>query len=75
MSSQYPKDWKNCVTCEYWAGSRQPADNWGNRVEVESPMSRGRCMNRQSGWFYSGEKQANSSCQSWERWRVLDSMK
>ena len=73
---QYPSNWKQCATCEYWAGSREPADLWGNRVEVESPMSRGRCMSRDSGWFHSDlGKQANGSCQSWEKWKILDAMK
>ena len=73
---QYPSNWKQCATCEYWAGSREPADLWGNRVEVESPMSRGGCMSRDSGWFHSDlGKQASSSCQSWEKWKILDAMK
>ena len=71
-----PSDWKNCLTCEYWAGSREPADIFGRRVSCESPMTHGRCMNRHSGWFNSDlGKQANASCQSWEKWRVLSAMK
>lgn len=73
--SEYPGDWKQCATCEYWTGARMPADIFGNRVKFESPMTRGRCMNRDSGWFTSDlGKQANSSCQCWEKWSVLEKM-
>ena len=74
--TQYPSDWRQCATCEYWAGDRAPADLWGNRVEFDSPMSRGRCMNRGSGWFHSDlGKQANSGCPCWEKWAVLEKLK
>ena len=73
---QYPSNWKQCATCEYWAGERQITDNWGRYVNVDSPMTHGRCMNRHSGWFYSDlGKQVNSSCPSYEKWGVLDKMK
>ncbi len=73
---QYPSYLKQCATCEYWAGAREPADRWGNRISVESPMSRGRCMHRHSGWFNSPEgKQAIFKCPYWEKWSVLDKMK
>jgi len=76
MSSTYPSNWKNCATCEYWSGERTPADPFGNRVAFESPMSRGRCLNRSSGWFHSDlGKQANASCPCWEKWAVLDKMR
>ena len=76
MSASYPSDWKQCATCEYWSGEREPGDIFGNRVKFESPMSRGRCLNRDSGWFHSDlGKQANASCQCWEKWGVLDAMK
>ncbi len=38
-------------------------------------MSRGRCLNRDSGWYHSDlGKQADFSCQCWEKWAVLDAM-
>ncbi len=72
--SQYPSDWKQCATCEYWAGERRPANIFGERVEFESPMAKGRCMNRASGWYSSPGKQANFSCNCWEKWAVLEAL-
>ena len=68
MSQQYSSSFKNCATCEYWTGSRE-TDNFGQRVEVDSSMSKGRCMCRNSGW--SGERQANASCNHYEKWAPL----
>ncbi|MBR0085530.1 MAG: hypothetical protein IJL97_03165 [Lachnospiraceae bacterium] len=69
MSQQYPNNWKQCATCAYWTGARE-TDNLCQRVYVDSPMSKGRCMLRGGAWFRY-EKQANASCNSFEKWPVL----
>lgn len=69
MSQQYPYSWKQCATCAYWTGARE-TDRFGQRVYVDSPMQKGKCMCRGSGWT-NMEKQANSSCTSFEKWSVL----
>ena len=49
MSQQYPRSWKQCATCAYWTGARA-TDTFGQRVYVDSAMSKGKRMCRGSGW-------------------------
>lgn len=69
MSQQYPGTWKQCATCAFWMGQRD-CDRFGQRVTVSSPMDKGRCACQHCGWR-NMEKQANSQCQSWQKWPVL----
>ena len=69
MSQQIPYSMKQCGTCAYWAGDRE-ADRLGQRVYVDNRMQKGKCMCRGSGWMNS-EKQACSTCTSYQRWSVL----
>jgi hypothetical protein len=69
MSQQYPASWKQCATCAFWTGARE-TNYFGERVTVESPMAKGKCMCRGSGWF-NQERQANFSCQRFEKWPCL----
>lgn len=71
--NQIPSDWKQCCTCEYWAGNREIYGY--NRVVVETTNpggigERGKCLNSGSGWRNSLQ-QHSSKCEKWEKWRVL----
>lgn len=69
MSQQYPTNWKQCATCMYWTGNRK-TNTFGEWAEVDSPMAKGKCACRNSGWT-DYEKQANASCASFQKWSVL----
>lgn len=70
MSQQYPPSFKNCATCDYWGGSRT-TDTFGQRVECDSAMAKGKCYCKSSGWASNPGRQANSSCNSWQKWCAL----
>ena len=67
---QYICDSKYCATCSCWSGERKICDSWGNRLEVSSPMSTGKCQNRNSG-YWRQTKQANGGYSEHEKWRAL----
>ena len=67
--AQIPYNWKHCSTCAYWCGARS-TNIYGERVELNSTMDKGKCMCRGSGWF-NREMQASHSCQSFKKWEVL----
>lgn len=69
MSQQYPYSWKQCATCAYWTGTRE-TNVFGEYAVVESPMAKGICKCRVSGWF-NQQKQANASCLKFEKWVAL----
>ena len=69
MSQQYPANWKHCATCAYWTGNRE-SNIFGEYSKVDSPMAKGKCMCRGSGWT-NQDRQASSSCQSFQKWTVL----
>lgn len=69
MSQQYPSNWERCATCAYWTGNRE-TDTFGQRVYVDSAMSKGKCLCKGSGWT-NREKQANASCNHFEKWESL----
>ena len=69
MSQSYPARWEQCATCVYWAGSRD-TDRFGDYVNVDSAMAKGKCMCRGSGWA-NKEMQASFSCQSYQKWPAL----
>lgn len=58
--------WKQCSTCEFWAGSRHPS-HWRDRSEHES-RAKGECAG--GGWNRI-QKFAENSCSSWKKWSVL----
>lgn len=70
MTKQFTSSSKSCATCEYWGGART-TNHSCNRVECESAMAKGKCLNKSSGWANSSGKQANSNCIKWQKWRVL----
>jgi hypothetical protein len=61
-----PATWKQCATCEFWAGSRRPS-HWRDRSEYESG-SKGECAG--GGWDRS-QMTAENSCGSWKKWGIL----
>lgn len=69
MSQQYPSSWKQCATCAYWTGKRE-TDTFGQRVYVDSAMTKGKCLCQKSGWAHC-EKQANASCTHFDKWSPL----
>ena len=69
MAHKYPGSWKNCATCSYWTGIRQP-DTFGMWVTVESHSAKGKC------WCLNGpyprmDKNANMSCSKYDKWAPL----
>ncbi|MBE6845845.1 MAG: hypothetical protein E7508_09115 [Ruminococcus sp.] len=70
MSKQFTSTSKVCANCEFWGGART-----FNRIrkctECESPMTKGKCLNKSSGWANSPGKQADSNCAKWQKWGVL----
>jgi len=72
--SQIPSDWKQCCTCEFWAGKREPYDMFCNKVLVNTGSGdageRGKCMKAGSGWTNQMMQHCHR-CSSYEKWRVL----
>ena len=69
MAQSYPASWKNCATCAFWLGKREP-DYFCDNVKTDGATARGKCLCRSSGWFHQ-EKTASSSCQKYEIWPPL----
>lgn len=70
MSQQYNFMSKVCATCKYWGGPRD-LKQYGDYVEIGSPMDRGACYSRDSGWLNSSPVQASGGCRYWEKWDAL----
>ena len=68
--TQYTQIHKNCGTCDYWGGQRE-VDRGGQRVSINSPMDKGKCMCQSSGWANSSGKQASGTCSSYLKWSAL----
>lgn len=64
---QINKNIKNCATCAYWVGARQP--NRLGFVEVRSKMDSGRCGAK--GLNESRTYQATYSCSKYCSWQIL----
>ena len=58
--------WKQCVTCEFWAGSRRPAQ-WRDFVEFER-TAKGECC---GGGRDRLKTEAMGTCNSWRKWSIL----
>ena len=72
MSHQYTNHQEYCATCEYWGGARSFFDRYCKRIEVESSTAKGRCLNRDSGWFTKSDgTQACFRCPKYEMWRLM----
>lgn len=67
---QYTCDSKYCATCSCWSGQRRISDQWGSRLEVNSPMDIGKCLNQKSG-CWKQTKQANGGCSAFVKWGSL----
>lgn len=70
MSQQYNWMSQVCATCKYWSGPRT-LKQYGDYVELDSPMERGSCSSNDSGWKNSSPVQACSGCRYWEKWSAL----
>jgi hypothetical protein len=67
MAKSKPSTWKNCVTCQYWGGSRK-ASTFRDKAEYGSDNDKGECIG--GGWNRQ-QKTAMSTCSKWEKWGVL----
>lgn len=63
-----PSNWKCCATCQNWSGHRR-ASTFRNMAEYRSDSDKGECV---GGGWNRVEKRADSSCQDWDKWSVLD---
>lgn len=70
MSQQYNSLSKVCATCNYW-GRRRELKQYGDYVELDSPMTTGACYSDNSGWRNDPEVQACSNCNYWKQWSAL----
>ncbi len=70
MSQQYNSMIQVCATCSYWGGSRE-LKQYGDYVELGSPMDTGACYSHDSGWFNGSPVQASSYCRCWMKWSAL----
>ena len=71
MAQEYNAYFKNCATCEFWAGSRTIQAPYCQRLYVASSAEKGQCLNRESGYMNSGARQAQMSCPKYKKWSVL----
>jgi len=62
-----PSSFKNCATCEHWNGPRK-ATTFRDRVEFASNEDKGECV---GGAFDRSQMTARTSCNKWEKWRLL----
>ena len=67
MLNSRPSFWKNCVTCEYWAGPRK-ASTFRDRAEYNNDQDKGECVG--GGWNKT-QKTAIGTCNKWEKWSPL----
>lgn len=67
MTKSQSSSWKWCVTCQCWGGTRKTSV-FRDRVEYASDQDKGECIG--GGWNRS-QQNANSTCNSWEKWSVL----
>lgn len=70
MSQQYNSMSAVCATCSYWGGARD-LKQYGDYVELDSPMQTGACYSHDSGWFNGSPVQASNYCSCWEKWSAL----
>ncbi len=70
MSQQYDSLSTVCATCKYWGGVRALMQ-YGDYVELDSPMNTGACYSNDSGWRNGLPVQACSNCRFWEKWDAL----
>ena len=70
MSQQFVNIIKVCATCDYWGGRRE-CMQYGDYVEIDSPMDIGKCFSDGSGWRTSEGTQACSVCSYWKKWCAL----
>ncbi len=71
--SQIPGDWRQCCTCEYWAGNRDVYYSREVLVETSNPGGvgeKGRCLKDGCGWKGT-LTQHSMNCPKWEKWRAL----
>lgn len=66
MSTGYSSNFKNCSTCDYWAGSRD-IDSSRSKSMVASASEKGKCVSKDSPWKM-GIKSASQNCPKWKKW-------
>lgn len=69
MPQQYQSSWKQCATCAFWCGARDPG-TWGDRVTVASGEEQGKCAIPSGGWKGQNRK-ACYVCPDWQKWSCL----
>ncbi len=67
MAKSVPASWKNCVTCQFWGGTRK-ASAFRDRAEYSSDQDKGECV---GGAWNRSQMTAMSTCRQWEKWGVL----
>ena len=70
MSQQYNSLSTVCATCNYWGGWHD-LKQYGDYVEIDSPMDTGSCYSNNSGWKNGSPTQACGGCMHWEKWSAL----
>ena len=64
MTYQIPNEWKQCSTCEKWAGKRN-LDVHRTFVETEDALAQGECI---GGPWDRTQTYANHQCDGWSKW-------
>jgi len=64
MTYQIPKEWKQCCTCEKWAGGRT-LDAHRTFIEARDELEQGECV---GGPWDRNKTYANHQCDGWIKW-------
>lgn len=64
---QVTSQWRNCVTCERWAGPRK-LSSFRDRVEYGSDVDAGECV---GGVFDRQKVSPMVTCDKWVKWSLL----
>lgn len=64
-TNRFPRTFKNCVTCDRWAGPRTPGTGGCAQFEVGA---RGKCI---GGGFPNTTMGATAACGEWEAWQTI----
>lgn len=71
MAQQYVYSNKICATCEYWGGCRSFTDCFQKIIVVSSPMDKGPCYCRTSGWATTPRSANGAPCRMYELWKAI----
>lgn len=70
MALTYSKNYKLCLTCAFWAGSRE-CDNTGNNVHVKNSLEKGKCQIPNGPYKNAIRTAGQSSCNKFQKWLLL----